>query len=57
MTSGWNLWARLECIGVVSVCCCKGGIYNIYRYPHNHSYFSILYLYYRRRSNYASFKK
>ena len=23
MASGWNLWVQLECIGVVSGCCCK----------------------------------
>ena len=23
MASGWNLWVRLECIGLVSGCCCK----------------------------------
>ena len=23
MASGWNLWVRLQCIGVVSRCCCK----------------------------------
>ena len=23
MASGWNLWVWLECIGVVSGCCCK----------------------------------
>ena len=23
MASGWNLWVWLECIGVVSECCCK----------------------------------
>ena len=23
MASGWNLWVRLECIGVVSGCCCR----------------------------------
>ena len=23
MTSGWNLWVWLKCIGVVSGCCCK----------------------------------
>ena len=23
MVSGWNLWVWLECIGVVSGCCCK----------------------------------
>ena len=27
--SGWNLWVWLECIGVVSGCCCK----EVYRYP------------------------
>ena len=29
MASGWNLWAWLQCIGVVSGCCCK----EVYRYP------------------------
>ena len=29
MASGWNLWVWLECIGVVSACCCK----EVYRYP------------------------
>ena len=37
MASGWNLWVWLECIGVVSECCCK----EIYRYPHNNYYFSL----------------
>ena len=23
MASGWNLWVWLECMGVVSGCCCK----------------------------------
>ena len=23
VVSGWNLWVWLECIGVVSKCCCK----------------------------------
>ena len=23
MASGWNLWVCLECLGVVSGCCCK----------------------------------
>ena len=23
MASGWNLWVWLECVGVVSGCCCK----------------------------------
>ena len=31
MTSGWNLSAWLQCIGVASRCCCK----EVYRYPHN----------------------
>ena len=35
MASGWNLWVWLECIGVVSGCCCKV-VY--YRYPHNNYY-------------------
>ena len=34
MTRGWNLWVWLECIGVVSGCCCK----EVYRYPHNNDY-------------------
>ena len=29
--SGWNLWVWLECIGVVSGCCCK----EVYTFPHN----------------------
>ena len=28
MSSGWNLWVWLPCIGVVSGCCCK----EVYRY-------------------------
>ena len=40
MASGWNLWVRLECIGVVSECCCK----EVYRYPRNNYYFSLLHL-------------
>ena len=31
MASGWNLWVWLECIDVVSGCCCK----EVYRFPHN----------------------
>ena len=27
MASGWNLWALLPCIGVVSGCCKEVGIY------------------------------
>ena len=23
VASGWNLWVWLQCIGVVSGCCCK----------------------------------
>ena len=34
MASGWNLWVWLECIGVVSGCCCR----EVYRYPHNITY-------------------
>ena len=37
MASGWNLWVQLECIGVVSGCCCK----EVYRYPHNNYYLSL----------------
>ena len=46
MASRWNLWVWLECIGVVSECCCME-VYNyIYiRYPHNNYYFSLLHLY------------
>ena len=29
MASGWNLWLWLECIGVVSGCCCNEGIMDI----------------------------
>ena len=36
MASGWNLWVWLECIGVVSGC------KEVYRYPHNNYYFSVL---------------
>ena len=39
VASGWNLWLLLECIGVVSGCCCKE--VHVYRYPH----FSLLHLY------------
>ena len=35
MASGWNLWVWLECIGVVSGCCCKAVHVYIRRYPHN----------------------
>ena len=31
VASGWNLWVWLQCIGMVSGCCCK----EVYRYPHN----------------------
>ena len=36
----WNLWVWLQCIGVVSGCCCK----EIYRYPYNNYQFSLLHL-------------
>ena len=36
------MWLVGECIGVVSGCCCK----EVYRYPHNNYYFSLLHLYY-----------
>ena len=42
MASGWNLWVWLQCIGVVSGCCCK----EVYRYPQNNYYFSLLHLYF-----------
>ena len=38
MASEWNLWVWLECIGVVSGCCCK----EVYRYPHNNYYLSLV---------------
>ena len=41
MSSGWNVWVRLDCIGVVSGCSCK----EVYRYLHNNYYFSVLHLY------------
>ena len=41
VASGWNLWVWLDCIGVVSGWCCK----EVYRYPHNNYYFSLLHLY------------
>ena len=31
MASGWTLWVWLQCIVVVSGCCCK----EVYRYPDN----------------------
>ena len=34
MASGWNLWVWLECIGLVSGCCCK----EVYRFPHNYCF-------------------
>ena len=42
VASGWNLWVWLEFIGFVSGWCCK----EVYRYPHNNYYFSLLHLYY-----------
>ena len=41
MASGWNVWVWLDCIGVVSGCCCK----EVYRYPHNNHCFSLLHFY------------
>ena len=41
MASRWNLWVWLECIGVVSGCCCK----EVFRYPHNNYYSSQLHLF------------
>ena len=41
MASGWNLLVWLECIGVVSGCCCK----EVYRFPHNNYFLSLLHLY------------
>ena len=35
MTSGWNLWVWLECIGVVSGCCCKELIDFHITYPYS----------------------
>ena len=29
MASGWNLWVWLQCIGMVSGCCCKEVYYSI----------------------------
>ena len=40
MASGWNLWVWLQCIGVVSGCCCK----ELYRYPHSNYFFPLLHL-------------
>ena len=39
MASGWNLWVCLECICVVSGCCCK----EVYRYPYNNFNFFPIY--------------
>ena len=46
----------LECIGVASRCCCK----EVYRYPHNNYYFSLLHLYqlffWQQHPNFVHFK-
>ena len=42
MASGWNILVWLNYIVVVSGCCGK----EVYRYPHNNDYFSLLHLYY-----------
>ena len=34
VASGWNLWVWLECIGVVSECCCKD-IFIIITFPYS----------------------
>ena len=39
MASGWNLWVWLDCIAVVSGCCCK----EVYRFLHN-IIFAFLYM-------------
>ena len=56
MASGWNLWVWLECIGVVSGCCCK----EVYRYPHNNYYFSptplVLALFWKQHPYFFIFK-
>ena len=46
MACGWNLWVWLECIGgvVVGVAVWRY-VYNLYRYPHNNYYLSLLHLY------------
>ena len=46
--SGQNLWVWLECIGVVSGCCCE----EVYRYPHNNYYFSVLKLFFWQQHPY-----
>ena len=57
MASGWNLWVWLECIGVVSGCCCK----EVYRFPHNITYpyicISLYKLFFAAASLLHSFKK
>ena len=42
VSSEWNLCLCLQCIGVVSGCCCN----NVYRYPHNNYSFHLFRLYY-----------
>ena len=53
MASGWNLRVWLECIGVVSGCCCK----EVYRYPHNNYYFSLLHLFWQQHPYFFVHKK
>ena len=49
MASGWNLWVQLECIGVVSECCCKE-YFSLYTplvlalFWQHHPYFFVHYL-------------
>ena len=35
MASGWNLWVWLQCIGVVSGCCCKEVYIIILTFPYS----------------------
>ena len=41
MANGWNLWVGLQFISVASRCRYK----EVYRYPHDNYYFSLLHLY------------
>ena len=40
MASEWNLWVWLECIGVVSGCCCKEVVLAIWQ-PSPKSFLSV----------------
>ena len=41
--SGWNLWVWLECIGVISGCCCKEAYIIIYMSINRHVYYTYMY--------------